>query len=431
MRVLVVGGGGREHALVWALARSPKKPKLFSAPGNAGIAKLAQCVEIKPEEIRRLVQFAKRERLDLTVVGPELPLALGIVDEFSREGLPIFGPTRAGARLEWDKAFAKAFMERYGIPTARFASFMDPEQAKEYIKSRPGPWVVKASGLAYGKGTLVARTEAEAYQMVDDCLINQRFGPAGQTVVVEEVLLGEEASIVVVTDGKEVRQLLPSQDHKPLYDGDEGPNTGGMGAYAPAPLVDEPLKERINSRIISPLLRGLENEGVEYRGVIYCGIMVTEEGPFVLEFNSRFGDPETQAVLPLLKTDLLELLSSVAAGRLPEGELQFEDRYALCVVVASKGYPGPYEKGHPIRIEDEEGDDLIYFHAGTEILNGRLSTAGGRVLGITGLGRTLKEAQSRAYRAADRVYFSGIYYRRDIGEKGLRRLSRFRSAPDL
>jgi phosphoribosylamine--glycine ligase len=427
MKVLVIGGGGREHALVWRLARSPQRPQLFCAPGNAGIAKCAQCVEIGPEEIKKLTQFAENEKIDLTLVGPEGPLSLGITDEFTRQGLAIFGPTRAAARLEWDKAFAKSLMARYGIPTADFASFTDADEAKEYIASRPGPWVVKASGLAYGKGTVVARTISQAYQMVEDCLIKQKFGAAGAEIIVEEYLSGEEASIVAITDGEGLQTLLPSQDHKPLYDGDEGPNTGGMGAYAPAPLIDAGLKQAIDDRILRPLLGALKREGIEYRGVIYSGIMMTDKGPFVLEFNSRFGDPETQAVIPLLKTDLLELILAGATGRLPKRELEFEERYALCVVTASQGYPGQYEKGKPIQIGLPEAEDLIYFHAGTQWINGEICTAGGRVLGITGLGRTLKEAYSIAYQAIEKVYFQGIHYRRDIGQKGMRRFY----GPDL
>jgi len=420
VKVLVIGAGGREHTLVWKLSQS--KVKIFCAPGNGGIREEAIGVDIKPEDIPSLVKWAKREKIDFTVVGPEIPLSLGIADEFEKEGLHILGPKKEGARLEGDKAFAKELMSRYGIPTPSFKVFTSPEDAKRYISSKGGPWVIKASGLAYGKGSIVAKTLSQAYDAIDKIMVERCFGMAGEKVVVEDFLEGEEASIVALFDGETYLPFLPSQDHKPIYDGDKGPNTGGMGAYAPAPLIDNQMEMEIEKRVFLPLLRALKKEGIEYKGVIYAGVMVTKDGPFVLEFNCRFGDPETQPVLPLLENDLLDLLYACREGRLREKSLKWRDNAALCVVAASSGYPGSYEKGKPIKGNLYHRDDVLIFHAGTEKRDSTFYTSGGRVLGVTGIGTDLVQAKEKAYNALKEIEFEGIYYRRDIGDKGIRRI---------
>jgi len=422
--VLVVGGGGREHALVWKIARSPLVDEIYAAPGNGGIARIARCVDIASEDLDSLLSFAKKERIDLTIVGPEMPLALGIVDEFTQEGLRIFGPTKRAAQIESNKSFAKELMRKHSIPTAQFRSFTDRDEAVSYIDSRGAPVVVKASGLTAGKGVIVTEDRESAVRAVDRIMLKKEFGEAGEVVVVEELLVGEEASVLAFTDGKTVLPMLPSQDHKPIYDGDRGPNTGGMGAYAPAPIVDTGMLEAITRDILMPIVRGMEQEGVPYKGVLYAGLMITQEGPKVLEFNCRFGDPEIQSIFPLLKNDLLEVITALMDGRLVQVELKWEERDAVCVVLASGGYPGDYEKGKPITgvEEAEEMEDVILFHAGTKLTTEGLVTSGGRVMGVTGLGHTLKEAIGTAYSAVGKIHFEGAYFRRDIGEKGLRRV---------
>jgi len=421
LRVLVVGGGGREHAIVWSLARFGHE--LFCAPGNAGISKLARCDDIKAEDVQALAELATAERVDLTIVGPELPLVAGIGDEFRRRGLALFGPDRAGARLEGDKAFAKRLMEEQGIPTARYARFDDFDKARAHLRELPVPVVIKASGLAAGKGVVVARTQDEAEQALRDMMVDIRLGDAGRTVVIEEWLEGEEASVIGLTDGKVVRYLRPSQDHKRLRDGDEGPNTGGMGAYAPAPAVTPEVEREVHERVFEPLLAGLRRKGIDYRGVIYAGLMLTREGVRVLEFNCRLGDPETQAILPLLETDFAELAMACVEGRLADTRLSCSGRWALCVVAAAEGYPGTYRKGVEITGSLEDSADTIVFHAGTKLVDGRVVTTGGRVLGITGLGASLAEARDKAYAALASIGFEGMFYRRDIGARGLARLA--------
>jgi phosphoribosylamine--glycine ligase len=423
MNVLVIGNGGREHALVWKIARSPKVDKVYCAPGNAGIAEVAECVDLPPSDLEGLVRFAYRKKIDLTVVGPEAPLVAGIVDAFEAQGLAIFGPSRKAAEIEGSKAFAKHLMQRYKIPTARYAVFTDPGEASEYVKREPVPIVVKADGLAAGKGSIVCRTHEEALQAIQQIMVERIFGRAGERVVIEEFMVGEEASILAITDGERMVVMPPSQDHKPIYDGDQGPNTGGMGAYCPAPVVDAEMLERVRREILEPAIRGMALEGRSYRGCLYAGLMITEVGPKVVEFNCRFGDPETQAVLPTIDEDLVPLLEGAAAGKLPQEGILESRRWAVCVVMASGGYPGPYEKGKVIQGLDRPfPEDVIIFHAGTSREKGQLVTSGGRVLGVTGLGATISEAIERAYWAVGKIVFDGAYYRKDIGQKALRRL---------
>ncbi len=424
MKILVIGSGGREHALVWAFSRSGHK--VYCAPGNAGIARIADCVAIEPMAISSLASFAKKQRVDLTVVGPEAPLVAGLADEFMRQDLLVFGPDAGAARLEGDKAFAKDLMVRYGIPTARFEVFDDFERAEQFVRTRGQfPLVIKATGLAAGKGVMVVGSYEMAVKVLAELMQEGRLGEAGKRVVIEEFLQGEEASVIGLCDGERVRFLVPAQDHKRLLDGDEGPNTGGMGAYAPVPAVTDAVFQRVVKEVFDPLVKGLQREGVVYRGAIYAGLMLTDDGPKVLEFNCRFGDPETQTVVPLFDGDLGELCLQCAGGKLPEGEsysLVSSGRWALCVVAAAKGYPGDYEKGLPISGQLEGGESTIVFHAGTKLVDERVVTNGGRVLGVTGIGGTLAEARDRAYYGMGLIHFPGMHYRQDIGVRGLRRL---------
>ncbi len=422
MRVLVVGGGGREHALVWHLARSGHQ--VFCAPGNAGIARVAQCGPVSADDLPGLVRLACQEKVDLTIVGPEAPLVAGAADEFGRQGLRVFGPGRSGARLEGDKAFAKELMLAAGIPTAGFRSFTAFDSARSYLSRHKLPVVVKASGLAAGKGVVVAETLAAAEHAASDMLREGRFGEAGRTVVIEEYLEGEEVSMIGLCDGRRVRLLAPSQDHKRLLDGDRGPNTGGMGAYAPAPMMTPARQQEVEQKVFVPLLAEFARRGIDYRGVIYAGMILTAEGPRVLEFNCRFGDPETQVILPLLDEDLAELAIACIDGKLSElTPKPAQDRAALCVVAAVEGYPGSYGKGMPITGDLVGHDEVVVFHAGTKLEGGRTVTSGGRVLGVTGIGRSLAEAKERAYRALAGIGFPGIVYRRDIGARGLDELA--------
>lgn len=420
MKVLVVGGGGREHALVWKIAQSPVVKKVFCAPGNAGIAQHATCAGIKVEDIDGLLAFARSEGVDLTVVGPEAPLAAGIVDAFDAAGLKIFGPRREAARLEASKVFAKEVMLRHGVPTAKAAVFDAPGGAKEYVRRLGGPCVVKADGLAAGKGVIVAEGPAEAEAAIVEMMEAKAFGAAGARALVEERLCGEEASVLALTDGETVLPLLPAQDHKPVYDGDRGPNTGGMGAYAPAPVVTPELLSRIEQEILVPTVRGLKEEGITYRGVLYAGLMLTRDGPKVLEFNVRFGDPEAQPLLYLWAGDLVEALEAAASGSLRDVKLAWHPGAAVCVVLASAGYPGSYQKGYPINGLGNLPPDVIVFHAGTGLKNGEFVTAGGRVLGVTARGTDVYNAIRLAYEAVDRISFEGMHCRRDIGQKALR-----------
>jgi phosphoribosylamine--glycine ligase len=431
MKVLVIGSGGREHALIWKLAQSKFVDKIFATPGNGGISELAECLEIKTIETERILSFARKEKIDITVVGPEAPLVLGVVDDFMRHGLKIFGPTASCARLEESKVFAKMFMAKYAIPTAEFKVFDNPDEAKRYIEQIGAPCVVKADGLAAGKGVVVAKTIDEAMQAVSSMMEEKIFGDAGKKIIIEECLDGQEASILILTDSKEVLPLASSQDHKRLLDGDRGPNTGGMGAYSPAPVVNDAVFKEISEKVIARTIKGLNQEGLEYRGVLYAGIMLTKSGPKVLEFNVRFGDPETQAIIPRISSDLLEGILATSSGNLSKftkaGGFKWDSRACVSVVCASGGYPGEFEKNKPIFGLKEAGEmkDVIVFHAGTSRLpqsaqsKSSFVTSGGRVLGVTALGDTIKEAIDKAYKAVDKINFDGMHCRRDIGNKAL------------
>ena len=425
MRILVIGSGGREHALAWSIAQSKLADKVFCAPGNGGIHHQAECIDIKAEDIERLLEFAERERIDLTVVGPEAPLASGIVDEFNKAGLRIFGPGARGAQLEASKVLAKELMAKYNVPTADFQIFEGAPAAKKYIERIGAPCVVKADGLAQGKGVIVAKSVDEAEEAVDKIITERIFGDAGRRVIVEECLEGQEASILVFTDSKEVVPLASSQDHKRIFDEDKGPNTGGMGAYSPAPIVTPAIFKEILEKVIYKIIDGLVREGIIYKGVLYAGIMLTKEGPKTLEFNVRFGDPETQAILPRLKSDLLETMFAITENKLSKilksGGLNWDARACVCVVCASGGYPGDYEKGKEISGLEEANKlkDVVVFHAGTKKIDGRILTNGGRVLGVTGLGNSINEAIQTTYQAVDKIHFEGMQFRRDIGRKAL------------
>lgn len=421
MKIFVIGSGGREHALVWKFAQSPKVKKLYAAPGNGGISRLAECVSIDMTDIDALLDFAKEKKVDITVVGPEKPLALGIVDRFRAEGLRVFGPTKELAMVESSKVYAKRLMRRFGIPTADFEIFGNSQEAKDYVLRKGTPIVIKADGLAAGKGVIVAKDKQDATGAIANIMDFKIFGDSGNKVVIEDYLEGQEASILVVTDGKDFVTLLPSQDHKRIYDGDTGPNTGGMGAYAPAPVVDENMLTQITQKIIEPLIFGLAKEGKFYTGVLYAGLMLTEDGPKVLEFNVRFGDPEIQAILPLLKTDLVDIVDVTLDGSVGSLKLEWLSKVCVCVVISSGGYPGDYKTGFKIKGIDKLGssEKIVVFHAGTRFVDGEFVTAGGRVLGISGIGDDIKDAIDITYKAVGKIEFEDAYYRKDIGAKAL------------
>jgi phosphoribosylamine--glycine ligase len=426
MKVLVIGSGGREHSLVWKIKASSLVKELFCAPGNGGIAKLAKCISIKANDIKGLISFAKKQRIDLTVVGPEEPLVLGIVDEFKKEGLRIFGPNKKAAQIEGSKAFAKVFMKKYSIPTADFAIFSNVIKAKAYVKKRGVPIVIKADGLAAGKGVITAYSLEEASEAIDLIMVKGVFGQAGHRIVIEAFLEGEEASFLVLSDGKKVVAFPSAQDHKPIYNDDKGPNTGGMGAYSPAPVVAPKVEKHIMGDIIYPTIYGLAKEGFPYKGVLYAGLIIKDGKAKVLEFNCRFGDPEAQPLLIRLKTDLVELLGATIDGGLGDKTIKIDKRPAICVIMAVKGYPARYEKGKPIYGLDkiEKMDDIVIFHAGTALKDNNFYTAGGRVLGVSALGETLPKAMATAYKAVKEISFDGVYYRSDIGFKALKHLGR-------
>jgi phosphoribosylamine---glycine ligase len=423
MKVLVIGSGGREHALVWKIAQSPKVTKLLCAPGSAAIGELADCVAINPEEIGKLADFAAKERIDLTVVGPELPLALGIADLFGEKGLRIFGPNRAAAQLEGSKAFAKEILKANGIPTASFGTFTDAASAKRFVTENPAPYVVKADGLAAGKGVLICTDRQEAEAAIDDMLVRRAFGQAGEKVVIEEFLEGEEGSFMALTDGDHVLPLESAQDHKRIFDNDEGPNTGGMGAYSPAPVVTSALRQRILNEILKPLLSGLIFKGIRYRGVIYVGLMITQRGPKVLEFNARFGDPECQPVMMRLKSDLVPLLEATIDENLKQVQPEWHEDPAVCVVLSARGYPGTYDKGYEIYGLDKlrHWEKGFVFHAGTAKQNGRWITSGGRVLGVTARGNDIRDAVKNVYSAVNQITWDGMHYRKDIACRAISR----------
>lgn len=419
MKILVIGSGGREHALVHTLARSTQVKRLWCAPGNVGISKEAECVPISVDDLPSLCVFAKKNQVDLTLVGPELPLVEGLVDYFRNEGLTVVGPTKSAARLEGSKSFAKSFMHKYGIPTARYEVVPNLQKGSYLLSHWKGPCVVKADGLAAGKGVKVCANATEAKAFLFDVMEKEMFGSAGSTVILEECLEGEEATIMAFCDGKTLVPMPASQDHKRLLENDEGPNTGGMGAYAPAPVVSPMLMARIETEIFQPFMKGLLAEGFDYRGIIYFGLMITAAGPQVLEFNVRFGDPETQTVLPLLASDLVDVLLAVAEQRLADVPVRWEKKSALCVVLASSGYPGPYAKGKIIHGLSAKIADAAVFHAGTGAQGKAVVTAGGRVLGVTALGDTLEAARDKAYKAAGKITFEGKIFRKDIGARAL------------
>lgn len=422
MKVLVVGGGGREHALTWKIAQSPLVDRIYCAPGNAGMAALAECVAIKAEDIEALSAFARDKGIDLTVVGPEAPLVAGIANEFERQGLCVFGPGREAAQMEGSKDFAKRLMLEAGVPTGRAEVFTDIEAAKACISKGKPPFVVKADGLAAGKGVVVAQDDKAAYEALRACFVDRAFGAAGEKVLVEEFLEGQEVSILTFVDGEDILPMAPAQDYKRVGDGDTGLNTGGMGSYSPVPVLSDEDYRRAVREILEPTARTLAARGIHYRGILYAGLILTSEGPKVLEFNVRFGDPETQAVLPRLKSDLVELMLAVAEGRLAGTSLEWSGEACVTVVVASGGYPGDYAKGYPISGLDEAGamDGVVVFHAGTRLGDGgKVLTDGGRVLNVSALGPDFAVARERAYRAVEKIGFKDIHYRRDIALRTL------------
>jgi len=430
MKVLVIGGGGREHTLVWKIAQSPKVSKVYCAPGNAGTAELAENVPIAADEVQQLLRFAQRENIDLTVVGPEAPLVAGIVDRFEAHDLLAFGPSQRAAELEGSKVFSKHILRKHGIPSAHYDVFETVDAAEDHIRQATFPLVVKADGLAAGKGVTVCHEPKQAFDAIDKAMRERVFGDAGNRLVIEECLIGEEASILAITDGRTILPLPTSQDHKAVFDNDEGPNTGGMGAYSPAPVITEAQYDRIEREVIIPIVHAMNREDRPYRGVVYAGLMMTDDGPRVLEFNVRLGDPETQPILLRLKSDIVPVLQAVAEGNLQDRKLEWDTRPAVCVVLASGGYPGKYEKGKLITGLDEAAamDDVMVFHAGTALRDPSdprgpgVVTAGGRVLGVTALGDDTQAAIARAYEAVAKIHFDGMQCRTDIGAKALKHL---------
>ena len=429
MKILVIGSGGREHALCWKIAQSKRVARLYCAPGNGGIADIAECVDIKADDIAELLNFVKTNNIDITVVGPEAALVNGIVDSFKGEERKIFGPDQVMAMLEGSKIFAKETMERFGLPTADFRAFDDANEAKAFIKEKSLPLVIKADGLCAGKGVIIAHTEKEALSTIDSLMSDKEFGPAGERILIEDCLAGEEASIILVSDGKDFILFPSSQDHKRALENDQGPNTGGMGAYSPAPVIDKILEAKIRTRVIQPIIEGLYKEGTPYKGILYIGLMIVDNEPYVLEFNVRFGDPETQAILPRLKTDLLDIIEASLNGTIGEIGVEIDKRVCVSVVCASEGYPGSYKKNLPIEGLDNalKVNDVILFHAGTKLAQNATGakgyeTNGGRVLAVTAIANNIKQAIDRAYEAVSLIHFNGMQYRKDIGFKALERI---------
>jgi phosphoribosylamine--glycine ligase len=422
MKVLVVGGGGREHALCWKISKSPIVKALFCTPGNVGISKHATSVDIKVTDIESMVRFARAEEIDLTVVGPEIPLSLGIVDRFQEENLNIFGPNKAAAEIESSKVYSKNLMKKYDIPTAFFSTFYDYGDAVNWVKEVKPPLVIKADGLAAGKGVIICHTEEESIDALDDIMRSKIFGDSGNRVVIEEFLQGEEVSFIAFTDGENVLPLASSQDHKALLDGDKGPNTGGMGAYSPAPIVTSELHEAIMNQVMIPTVRALKEEGRVYKGILYAGLMIEGTDIKVLEFNCRFGDPEAQPLLMRMRSDIVPIMRAISRGGVAEGEFQWYDQASVCVVMASKGYPGDYKKGFQIdRIDDvNDMDGVIVFHSGTSRDGSKIVANGGRVLGVTALGDNIPDAISTAYNAVNHIDCESLYFRTDIGKKALK-----------
>ncbi len=422
-KVLVIGQGGREHALVWKLAQSPQIEKIYAAPGNPGIGELGQCIDIAVNDIDKLLEFAHSQEIDLTVVGPEAPLMAGIVDRFQEAGLKIFGPTTAAARLEGSKVFAKQLMKKYAVPTAGFDVFQDIDQARSCVRTYTDQGkavVIKADGLAAGKGVVVAKDWEEANQALENIMVRQSLGKAGTRVIIEECLYGEEVSLFVISDGYDFISLISAQDHKQVFDNDQGPNTGGMGAYVKPPIYTPELHQTVEESIVRPVLKAMAAEGYPFQGVLYVGLMITAQGPKVLEFNARFGDPETQVVMPMIEGDLLPLLEAAVDKRLAGYQVNIAIGSCICVVLASAGYPGNYEKGKLITGLDNLGQETIVFHGGTASKDGKLITNGGRVLALTVRGSSMEEAIDQVYREIKKIHFEGMHYRTDIGGKSLR-----------
>jgi len=415
LKVLVIGGGAREHTLAWKLAQSPNVEEIYVAPGNAGTGLIAKNLDIEPAELESLARAARERRIDLTVVGPEAPLAIGIVDLFQARGIPVFGPSKEATRIESSKVFAQGLMQKYGIPCARSRSFSSFAEAKDYVKTQQIPIVVKADGLAAGKGSIIAGSTAEALAALSDIMEKRIFGEAGDQVLVEECLQGKEVSLLAFSDGKTVVPMVPACDYKRVCDGDEGPNTGGMGSYSPPKLFGSEMINRVMDTILEPTVRAMAKEGKPYKGVLYAGVMLTEEGPKALEFNARFGDPESQVMLPLLKSDLVEIMLAVLDERLDKTQIEWRDEACVGVVMASGGYPGSYKTGFPIKGLDKVDDDILVFHAGTRESEGIIYTDGGRVLTVTATGGTINEACDRVYNNIRRIHFEGCHYRHDIG----------------
>jgi len=422
MKILVVGQGGREHALLWKISQSKKVKKLYCAPGNGGTSEIAENIPVKADDLKGLVDFCKKKKIDLTIVGPEVPLAIGIVDLFEKENLKIFGSSKLASQLEASKIFMKELCDSCNIPTAWFGAFTDAKEAKEFVNKKGAPIVVKADGLAAGKGVIVAKTKEEAFIAIDKILKDKAFGSSGDKITVEECLVGEEASIIVISDGENIVPLASSQDHKRIFDGDKGDNTGGMGAYSPAPVVTKEVFDTTISKIVRPAIEGMKKKGIPFKGVLYAGIMVTENGPKLLEFNVRFGDPETQAILPRLKSDFLDLIEKTIEGSLKDYKLDWDEKSCVCVVLASGGYPGKYEKEKEISGINSASklEDTFIFHAGTK-MNNKLVTSGGRVLNVVSLGDNIKNAIDKVYKACKEINFKNIQYRKDIGYKAIAR----------
>ncbi len=419
MKVLVAGGGGREHAIIWKISQSSKVSKIYCAPGNGGISDLAECVDIAATDIDGMVGFAKNNGIDLTVVAPDDPLALGMVNAMEKEGLKAFGPTKEAARIESSKVFAKRLMKKYNIPTAEYEVFNDYEKAKKYLKTVDYPIVIKADGLALGKGVIIAENKEQAENAIKQMMIEKVFGQAGSQVVIEEFLSGPEVSILTFTDGNTIVPMVSSQDHKRAYDGDRGPNTGGMGTFSPSRVYTPEIAREVERIILKPTIEAMRQEGCPFKGVLYFGLMLTDKGVKVLEYNARFGDPETQVVLPRLKTDLMDIFMAIIDGQLDSIDIQWEDNAAVCVILASGGYPLSYNKGYEISgIEEVTANpDILVFHAGTKKKNGKFYTNGGRVLGVTAIAEDLETAIYKVYRQVERIHFEDMYYRKDIGVK--------------